>query len=193
MISAIHGTLEGCGPGWAAVRVGGFALKVFAPGPVLDNLGAVGSSVDLHTHLHLREDVIALYGFATAEELGLFETLITVSGVGPKLALSILSALSPEQVALAIASSNPDVLTTVSGIGKKTAGRIILELKGKVEKQWPVEHVPLLPESSDIVAALTALGYSASEAMKAVSHLPPASGLSLEERVRQALQYLGRE
>lgn len=193
MISGIHGTLEQRGPGWAVVRVGGFSLKVFIPTPAQNALGSMGSPVDFHTHLHVREDAVQLYGFASIEELGLFETLITVSGVGPKLGLAILSVLTPEQVALAIAGGNPDALTGVPGIGRKTAGRIVLELKGKLEKEWLGERQPLEPESSDILAALTALGYSASEAMRAVAQLPAAGGLSLEERVRQALQYLGRE
>ncbi|MEW6033960.1 MAG: Holliday junction branch migration protein RuvA [Chloroflexota bacterium] len=191
MISAIHGVLEQRGPNWALVRVGGFTLKVHVPTPALNNLGAPGTEVHLHTHLHLREDAIALYGFGTVKELGLFQSLITVSGVGPRLALGVLSVLSPEQVALAIASGNPEALTGVPGVGKKTAGRIVLELKGKLEKEWLAERPPLAPESSEVLAALAALGYSAAEAMQALSHLPPTPGLPLEERVRQALQYLG--
>ncbi|MDO8472705.1 MAG: Holliday junction branch migration protein RuvA [Dehalococcoidia bacterium] len=193
MISSIHGALERVGPNLAIVRVGGFSMKVNVPALSLNGLGAPGTQVDLHTHLHVREDLIALYGFSTEEELALFEALITVSGVGPKLALSILSVLSPEQVALAIASGNPDALTGVPGIGKKIAARITLELKGKLEKEWFDQKPGLAPESSDILAALGALGYSAAEAMQAVSHLPPGAGAPIEERVTAALRYLGRE
>ena len=191
MISSIHGTLERGGPNWAIVRVGGFSIKVNVPALSLNGLGAPGTAIDLHTHLHLREDAIALFGFATEEELSLFQALITVSGVGPKLALSILSVLSPEHLALAIASGNPDTLTGVPGIGKKIAARVVLELKDKLGKEWLVERPALAPESSDVLAALAALGYSAAEAMQAVSHLPPGTAY-LEERVTAALQYLGR-
>ncbi len=194
MISAVHGTLERTGPNWALVRVGGFSVKLGVPTLSLNRLGAVGSKTDLHTHLHVREDIIALYGFSTEEELSLFEALITVSGVGPRIALAILSVLSPEQVALAIASGNPEGLTGIPGIGKKIAARIVLELKGKLEKQWLDQGQPaLVSDNADVVAALSALGYSAQEAMQAASQSSLDKGKTLEERVTGALQYLGRE
>lgn len=193
MISAIHGTLERSGANWAVLRVGGFSIKVNVPALSLNGIGAPGTAVNLHTHLYLREDAIALYGFATDEELSLFEALITVSGVGPKLALSILSVLSPEQAALAVASGNPETLTGVPGIGKKIAARVVLELKGKLEKEWLEGKPAPAPESGDVLAALGALGYSAAEAMQAVSQLPRDSSIGLEERVTLALRYLGKE
>lgn len=193
LIAAIHGTLERSGPNWAVLRVGGFSIKVNVPALSLNGIGAPGTAVNLHTHLHLREDLIALYGFSTEEELALFEALITVSGVGPKLALSVLSVFSPEQVALAIASGNPDALTGVPGIGKKIAARVVLELKGKLEKEWMEGKPALSADNSDILGALGALGYSAAEAMQAISQLPRDADLTLEERVTQALRYLGRE
>ncbi len=194
MISAIHGALERAGPNWAVLRVGGFSIKVNVPALSLNGIGAPGTQVNLHTHLHVREDLIALYGFATEEELALFQALITVSGIGPKLALSILSVLSPEQVALAVASGNPEGLTGVPGIGRKIAARVVLELKGKLEKEWLDQGQPALAsESSEVLAALAALGYSAAEAMQAASQASAEHGLSLEERVTLALQYLGRE
>ncbi|MBI2857952.1 MAG: Holliday junction branch migration protein RuvA [Chloroflexi bacterium] len=194
MISAVHGTLERTGPYWALVRVGGFSVKLGVPALSLSRLGAAGSKIDLHTHLHVREDIIALYGFSTEEELALFEALITVSGVGPRIALAILSVLSPEQVALAIASGNPEGLTGIPGIGKKIAARIVLELKGKLEKQWLDQGQPaLVSDNADVVAALSALGYSAQEAMQAASQSSSNKGKTLEERVTSALQYLGRE
>jgi Holliday junction DNA helicase RuvA len=193
MISAIHGSLEQRGAGWAQVRVGSVSLKVFLPLPTLSDLGAAGSEIHLHTHLIFKEDNIGLYGFATPEELSLFQTLITVSGVGPRLALAILSVLNSEQLALAIASGNPDAISGVPGVGKKTAGRIILELKGKLEKEWLAEGTPLASGSADLLAALSALGYSASEATHAVSQVTAPPNTPLEERVRQTLQYLGDE
>lgn len=171
MISAVRGALEQRGAGWVLVRIGGVSLKVYVPLPTLNELGAAGAEVHLHTHLIFKEDNITLYGFTTPEELSLFQTLITVSGVGPKLAVTILSVLNPEQLALAIASGNPDAINGVPGVGKKTAGRIILELKGKLEKEWLAEGSPLAPDNADVLAALTALGYSATEATHAVSQL----------------------
>ena len=191
MIAALHGIVEHRGTSWAIVRVGGVSLQVHLPGSTLDKLGGIGDEVHLHTHLHLKEDNIALYGFATAEELGLFQTLITVSGIGPKAALALLSAVNPEPLALAIASGNVELLSQVPGVGKKMASRLVLELKGKLEKSWAgVSSLPLSAESADVVAALTALGYSLSEATQAAANLPDSSELGLEEKVKLALQYL---
>jgi Holliday junction DNA helicase RuvA len=156
-------------------------------------LGAEGSEVHLHTHLVLKEDGAALYGFATSAELHLFQTLITVSGVGPRLALNILSAFGAEEFSLAIAAGNPDAIAVVPGVGKKTAGRIVLELKGKLEKEWLAEGAPLTPDNADVLAALAALGYSVTEATHAAAHVSAPPDMPLEERVRQALQYLGGE
>lgn len=192
MIVGLHGILEGRGPEGAIVRVGGVSLQVSLPTSTLERLGAVGDKVSLYTYLYFREDAIALYGFASREELGLFKTLLGVSGVGPKLALSLLSVLSPDQLTLAISEANADILTQVPGVGKKTAQRLIFELKGKLEGVW----VGAMPESgqadADALAALTSLGYSVAEANRALASLPPDRKLSLEEKVRLALQALGK-
>jgi Holliday junction DNA helicase RuvA len=149
----------------------------------------VGKEVELHTHLYLREDILALYGFATAEELGLFQSLIGVRGVGPKLALALLSALPPDQLTLAIASGNEDLLTQVPGIGKKTAQRLILELKGKLEKL--VSPVPVSEADAEVLSALTNLGYTLAEATRALSSVPQEKDLGLEDKIKLALQNLG--
>lgn len=193
MIIALEGILESRGLDVAVVRIGSLSLEVRVPSSTLSRLGAVGDRVYVHTHLYLREDNIAIYGFASAEELGLFKHLISVSGIGPKAALGLLSMFSPDQLASAIISGNVDLISQVPGIGKKTAGRIVLELKGKLEKGWGEIVVPaLVQEDADVVAALTSLGYSLREATQAVSSLPASKAMDLEERVRLALQQLAK-
>lgn len=191
MIVALEGILESRGVDSAVVKVGPISLQVYVPSSILSQLGAVGDKVSLHTHVYLREDNVALYGFASPEELSLFQNLISVSGIGPKAALALLSTLSPEQLASAIVSGNVDLLSQAPGIGKKIAGRIVLELKGKLEKGWVGVIVPTLAqEDADVVAALTSLGYSLKEATQAISALPAPGDMDLEERVRLALKQL---
>jgi Holliday junction DNA helicase RuvA len=193
MIVALEGTLEHRGIDSAVVKIGPLSLKVYIPGSTLSRLGAVGDKVHLHTHLYLREDNIAIYGFSSTEELALFQNLISVSGIGPKAALAFLSTFSVEQLASAIISGNVDLLTQVPGIGKKIAGRVVLELKGKLEKGWEGAIIPALtPEDADVVAALTSLGYSLREATQAVSNLPASEDMNLEEKVKLALSQLAR-
>ena len=177
----------------AVVKIGPLSLQVYIPGSTLSRLGAVGDNVHLHTHLYVREDNIAIYGFSSTEELALFQNLISVSGIGPKAALAFLSTFSVEQLASAIISGNVDLLTQVPGIGKKIAGRVVLELKGKLEKGWEGVITPVLTrEDADVVAALTSLGYSLREATQAVANLPASEDMNLEEKVKQALSQLAR-
>jgi Holliday junction DNA helicase RuvA len=162
------------------------------PTSTLSTLGAVGKEVKLYTHLHLREDNATLYGFASTEELELFQTLINVSGLGPKLALAMLSAMSVEKLTAAIVTSNADLLTVIPGIGKKVASRLILELKDKIAAGWvTTPAAELAAENTDVLAALTSLGYSASEATRAVATLPHDQNLILEEKLKLALGYFG--
>ena len=192
MIAGLHGKLQALGSDWAIIDVGGIGFQVHMPTSTQSILGAIGEEVELHTHLHLREDNATLYGFATTEELGLFQTLIGISGLGPKLALAMLSTMSVEKLTIAIATGNIDVLTVVPGIGKKTANRIILELKDKIGAGLiAAPAAQLAEENTEVLAALTSLGYSVSEATRAVASLPPSSDLSLEERIKLALQYFG--
>jgi holliday junction DNA helicase RuvA len=191
MIVALEGILESRGIDSAVVKVGPLSLLVYIPGSTLSRLGAVGHKVHLHTHLYVREDNISIYGFASADELALFQNLISVSGIGPKAGLAFLSTLSVAQVASAIISGNVDLLTQVPGIGKKIAGRVVLELKGKLEKGWEGVVTPALTqEDADVVAALTTLGYSLKEATQAVASLPNSSELDLEEKVKLALRQM---
>ena len=192
MIASLHGTLESLGSDWAIINVNGIGLQVYMPTSTLNTLGTIGKEAHLHTHLVLREDNVTLYGFASNEELELFQILIGVSGLGPRLALAMLSAMSVEQMSIAIATGSVDLLTVIPGIGKKTAERLILELKDKIGAGLiATPAAQLAQENADVLAALTSLGYSVSEATRAIASLPPSSDLSLEERVKLALQYFG--
>ena len=192
MIATLEGILEYRGDDSIIINVGGIGFRVYVPGSTLSQLGSVKGKVSLHTYLHVREDNISLYGFASNEELALFKNLISVSGVGSKVALSLLSALSPEQIVRAITSGDTDLLSQAPGIGKKLASRLVVELRGKLEKEWKEVALPLAPESADVIAALTGLGYSLTEATKAISKLPDVEGLSLEEKIKMALQQMAR-
>ena len=192
MISSLHGKVESLGSEWAIINVGGIGFQVYMPTSTLSTLGAIGKEVQLYTHLHLREDNATLYGFASADELTLFQSLIGVSGLGPKLALAMLSGMRVEQLVTAIATGGADLLTVIPGIGKKVANRLILELKEKIGAGWiTTPATQLAQENTDVLAALTALGYSAAEATKAVATLPTAPDLSLEEKLKLALGYFG--
>ena len=192
MIASLHGKLESVSSDWSIIDVGGIGFQVYMPTSTLSTLGAIGEEVKIYTHLHLREDNATLYGFASTDELGLFESLINISGLGPKLALAMLSAMSVEKLTMAIATGSTDLITMIPGIGKKMAERLILELKDKIGAGWiTTPAAQLAQENTDVLAALTSLGYSAAEANRAVATLPPSSDLSLEERVKQALQYFG--
>ena len=192
MISSLQGKLESLGGDWAIVNVGGIGFQVYMPTSTLSALGTVGKDIKLYTHLHLREDNVTLYGFNSAEELWLFQTLLSVSGLGPRLALAMLSAMNVEQLSMAIATGSTDMLTTVPGIGKKVASRLILELKEKIGAGWiATPATQLARENTDVLAALTSLGYSAAESTRAISTMPPSTDLSLEEKIKLALQYLG--
>ena len=194
MIASLHGKLESLGNDSAVVNVSGIGFQVFMPTSTLSSLGSPGEEVHLHTHLQLREDGVTLYGFAAADELRFFQILIGVTGLGPKLALAMLSAMSLEKLTMAIATGSTDLLKAVPGVGKKVAERLILELKDKVAKGWVVTPaVELAEENTEVLAALTALGYSVSEASRAVATLPTDSEMSIEDKVKLALQYFGGE
>ena len=191
MIASLHGKLESLGSEWAVINVGGIGFQVYMPTSTLSTLSTTGEEVKLYTHLHLKEDNATLYGFASADELGLFQTLISVSGLGPKLALAMLSAMNVDKLTMAIATGSTDLLTVIPGIGKKVANRLILELKEKIGAGWITAPAALAQENADVLAALTSLGYSVSEANQAVATLPPSSDLSLEEKLKLALGYFG--
>lgn len=192
MISSLQGKLESVGADSAIVNVGGVGFQVFMPTTALSSLGTPGSEVKIFTHLHVREDNLTLFGFLSTEDLWLFETLIGVSGLGPRLALAMLSALTAEQITMAIATGSIDMLDMVPGIGKKVATRIVMELKDKIGAGWiATPAAQIAQENTDVLAALTSLGYSAAEATRAIAILPAESPLDLEEKIKLALQYFG--
>jgi Holliday junction DNA helicase RuvA len=192
MISTLSGKLALIGNDWVVLEVNGIGFQVFMPAARTTPPGILGDTVKVYTHLHVREDILALYGFPTTEELRLFEMFITVSGIGPKLGLAFLSTFEANELAGAIAAGNSDLLTHVPGVGKKTANRLILELKDKVSVSWVTpQDSRMVQENSDVVAALVSLGYSIAEATHAISSLPPNTALSLEEKIRLSLQYFG--
>ena len=188
LISSVRGTLEGTGPDWMDIEMGGITLRVNTPSSSIESLGQVGSPVKLFTSLQVREDSLSLFGFDTPEARQAFETLIGISGIGPRVALSILSIFRPEELAAAVESGDIKSFTAVPGVGRKTASRIVLELKGKLELDWSIAITPAL--DGDALDALTALGYSPVEAREALSGLAEDVTPTTEDRVRLALQHL---
>ena len=196
MIAFIDGRVASIAPDSAVIQAGGVGYRIFCGPGTLTGLKE-GQDLRLHTHHLVREDQQALYGFRTTEELGFFELLTTVTGVGPKVALAIVSSRPVADLQLAILQTDEGVLTAVSGVGKRLAARIVLELKEKVSAAGAIAGggVPGGSSESEITAALQALGYTASEARDAargaVAALPV--GASLEERVKSALRVLRRD
>jgi Holliday junction DNA helicase RuvA len=193
MIASIRGTLLSVGVDHVVVETGGVGFLVYVPRPVLGALGAIGSEVRLYTHLHIREDMLALYGFATLEQRSLFELLLGVTGIGPKVALNLLSAAPSDELRMAIAGGDTARLARVPGIGKKTAERLVLELKGKIDRRGlaaPAAVAPaVMAANAELAEMLISLGFSAAEASAAIASLPPDAPPELEERLRLALRY----
>ena len=186
MIAYVSGEVVARGVDHVIVDVRGVGYKVFVP------RHPSGDSIALHTHQVVREDGQFLYGFETREELALFELLISVSGVGPRAGLAILAVARPSEVAAAIASGDAAALARAPGVGKKTAERLIVDLKGKITRGSPErEPVGILTED-EAAAALQALGYTAGEAVKALRGAPAVGSASTEERVTAALRAAGR-
>ncbi len=174
------------------VETGGLGLKIATNARNLKDAGAVGGTVKLFTHLHVREDGMDLYGFLTEQELAFFEMLISVSGVGPKSALSILDVANLDELSAAIKEGRPDLLTRASGIGTKTAERIIVELRTKVQVVRSDRVVEKMEGDADIVEALTGLGYRREEARAAVAKVD-AKIRGTEERLKAALAVLSKK
>ena len=193
MIASLRGKVETLGGDWVVVEVGGVGYQVYMPLSTLNKLGSIGSDIKLYTHFHLREDSATLFGFATIEELNLFQTLTGVSCLGPKLAMAMLSAMSVEQLTIGIAAGSTELLISIPGIGKKMAQRLILELKEKVSGGTFISAEAVLTVGNgEVLSALTSLGYSPAEAARAVANLPKNSNeLSLEERIKLTLGQFG--
>ncbi len=199
MFAYIKGTLEIKGNDYVVIDVNGIGYKIFAPLSTIEKLGEIGSKVKVHTHYHVREDNISLYGFYSLEELRMFELLIGVSGVGAKSANAILANVSPSKFALAVITNDVKELTKLPGIGAKSAQRIILELKDKLKTEESIAETDFEIQianskdsnSSEAVAALQVLGYPVREATKAVSSVD-ATNLSVEEIIKKALLYFSK-
>ncbi len=186
MIASVEGRVAAVLRDSVVVNVGGVGLRVLCTQPTVAAARG-GEPIFLHTHLVVREDDLTLIGFATTDELTLFEYLIAVSGVGPKMALGLLSGMAPDALRLAIGQDQPDVLARIPGIGKKTAQKIVLELKDKIGVVEVAEGLAALTEAdAAVIDALTALGYSIVEAQRAVQSLP-RDLTDVEDRLRRAL------
>jgi len=197
VIAQVRGKLLRKGPQEAIVDVGGVGYRVTIPLSTFYRIGEPGSEVALLTHTHVREDTLALFGFLTPAEQALFERLIAVSGVGPKLAVSILSGIEAPDLVAALRSSDVPRLTRIPGVGKKTAERLVLELKDKVqgltatEEEAPPAASPAGSAKEDLVSALVHLGYSRPEAEKGVDHaLKDAGDGRFEDLLRRTLRIL---
>lgn len=195
MIRLVHGTVVSVDKNYLIVEVGppsaGIGLRLFTPDPTVARFHA-GDHISLHTYLQVREPELSLYGFEEQEELMIFESLLGVSGIGPKVALAILSTLTPDALRLAIANEEPEVVARVPGIGKRTAEKIVVELKGKLT---PAESslttiASTMDSDTEVLEALTALGYSIVEAQRAIQQIP-ADVTGIEERLRVALRQFG--
>ncbi len=188
MISILHGVVAERGVNRVVVLAAGVGYEALVPAATLANLPPVGEEVRLLTRLQVREDSMVLYGFATADERALFDLLVTVSGVGPKFALAVLSTLKPDTFRRAVASGDIDALTVVPGVGKKVASRIVLDLKDKLGGDADLPTGPL----AEVREALLALGLTPEEAREAVSGLSADGGRPVEELLKEALQAVGR-
>jgi Holliday junction DNA helicase RuvA len=189
MIARLSGTVWEIGEDHLVIRVGGVGLQVRVPSGVLARIDGVGQPLELFTHLYVRETELGLFGFLTKEELALFKLLLSVSGVGPKVALALLGTVAPDALRQAVAQERPGLLSRVPGIGPKTARAIIFHLKDKIIPAG-LEAAPLLSDTdAEVIAALTGLGFSLVEAQTALQSLPRDKDMTVEERVRQALSY----
>ena len=189
MIVGVHGTLETTGSDWVNVRVGGITIQVSVPANTVSSLGAQGSSVSLYTHLRIRDEEPVLYGFADSASRSLFSMLTTVSGVGPRMALALLSSMNSSQLQTAIVTGDITTLSSAPGVGNRTASRIVLDLKGKLDDAEFDEISGVMGDvDGQVIAALTALGYSLSEAKSAAGAPAVMAETEVDDRIRVALQ-----
>lgn len=190
MISTLQGTVADNGVNFLVVEAGGVGFKIYVPAPLAARWGTSGKQVRLFTHLHLRENEASLYGFEFKNELAFFEALLGVSGVGPKVALGALSGANVDALRVAIGAGDSAYLSQLPGIGKKTAQRIILDLRGKLEAEELVPAPALSPVDVDVVSALVSMGYNETEARAAVASLPDEE-MPVEDRLLLALKQFG--
>lgn len=204
MLAYIKGILEIKTKGYIVVEAGGLGYKIFMPESTIANTGNIGDKVQIYTFMRVREDDVSLYGFLTNEELRMFELLLSVSGIGAKGALGILSNITPSQFALAVISNDVTILKKVPGIGSKTAQRAILELKDKLKKEQEIsieegEEVSNIEQDikenekvSEAISALQVLGYSKREIVEALQTIEVTS-LSVEDIIKKGLANLAKK
>jgi Holliday junction DNA helicase RuvA len=190
MLYCVAGELVLKGDNFLVIETGGIGFKIFASSQTIRRAGALGGEKKLFTHFHIREDAMELYGFLSEEELSFFELLISVSGVGPKSALSIIDVADLEELSAAIQEGRPDLLTKASGIGRKTAERIIVELRNKMKSSRSGAVVEKMETDADLVEALSNLGYRREEVREALAKVSKKT-VGVEVRLKEALQILG--
>jgi Holliday junction DNA helicase RuvA len=190
MIHFLEGVVDSRGVDHVVLNVGGIGFLVKTSTRTADDVGAVGADAVLHTCLLIRDENPVIYGFGAAEERALFLDLLSVSGVGPRVALGLLGALRPGELACAIVSGDTALLSKIPGVGKKTAARLCVDLSSKMESYVGTESVGGHLGDAELVEALTALGYTAREAVDAARKVDSSDGVPLEQRIRKALQAL---
>jgi Holliday junction DNA helicase RuvA len=191
MIASVRGSVQQTGDSWVVIELGGMGVKVSVPVPLAAR-AREGQTLALFTHLLVREDALALYGFETPDQLGLFELLLGVSGIGPKVALSLLSHFSTDTLRQAVVRGAPERISGIPGVGKKTAEKIVFHLKDKLAGEAGPGAAGWSETDTEVIAALTALGYSIVEAQAALQRIPPDAPADAENRLRIALQGLGK-
>lgn len=190
MIAGLKGVIAGKLADALLIDVGGVIYRVGTSTTTVQTAGDVGDPIEVMTYLLVREDLLALYGFTAGEELRIFETLIQITGVGPRLACAVLSSIKPEALHLAVEQGDAELLATVPGIGKKTAARLILELRGKLPETGGPVGTPSAADA-DVVATLRSLGYSLAEANTAIARADRRPGMTVEEQIVAALREIG--
>lgn len=189
MIATLRGEITQIEENALIVEVGGVGMRVFAPAPLRDKF-KVGEMALVYTHLIVRETELSLYGFESGADRSLFVTLLGVDGVGPKVALSVLSTLNLDTIQRAVFNEESDLFATVPGVGKRTAQKIALYLQDRLKATGPLQAVAAMSDAdSEVLAALTTLGYSVVEAQTALQSLPKDAPKDVEERLRMTLQY----
>ena len=189
MIATLRGEITQIEENALVIEVGGVGMRVFAPAPLRDKFN-VGELALVYTHLIVRETELSLYGFESVADRSLFVTLLGVDGVGPKVALSVLSTLNLDAIQRAVFNEENDLFATVPGVGKRTAQKIALYLQDRLKATGPLQAVAAMSDTdSEVLAALTTLGYSVVEAQTALQSLPKDAPKDVEERLRMTLQY----